>query len=351
MTYYDKYLKYKKKYLDLKSYGGEIKNETNGPNINESKGPNINESIGRNKAEIELVVDIGSTSTKIGWRPINTDNNFEIKRFPYKDYLESANILPVFLDPDKMPRKILEFAYSHLNTPGSVKQIGWSQSGIINTEDGSIIKSFALNDLAESGKNYDGFKLSEKLQQILPDGAPKCKALNDGVAAGVGIMELAKKNRFSLPCLSLCLGTGPAITVITKNKIYLTEGKWNCKIGITGGEKELFSAIGSKAVEDISDERFSGRIKRSLKCLLQKYLNQFGWQPNSIVISGGLANRVKQNILENNLAKAENAPLNSPIPKVYVLKGVDQQQLQIKGAAFYSKNFDLIKIENVSKMQ
>jgi hypothetical protein len=257
----------------------------------------------------------------------------------------------VFSDPDTMPTKILDFAHTHLNLPGVVKQIGWSLSGMVNTEDGSIIKSFVLNNLAADGKNYDGYKLSQKLQEILPEGAPTCKASNDGVAASVGIMELAKKNRFSLPCLSLCLGTGPAITVITDNEIYITEQKWNCKIAITEGEKELFSAIGSEAVKDISNIRFSNRIKRSLKCLLKKYLNQFGWQPKSIVISGGLANRVNPEIVANGLEKAKFAPLISPIPKVYVLKGVDQEQLQIQGAASYSKNFNLISVENVSLMQ
>ena len=321
MSFYNKYFKYKKKYLYLKKIGGSN--------------------------EVELVVDIGSTSTKIGWRLVNTDGNFLIKRFPYKDYLESVNILSVFSDPDTMPTKILGFAHTHLNLPGVVKQIGWSLSGMVNTEDGSIIKSFALNNLAADGKNYDGYKLSQKLQEILPEGAPTCKASNDGVAAGVGIMELAKKNRFSLPCLSLCLGTGPAITVITDNEIYITEHKWNCKIAIPEGEEELFHVIGSEAVKNISDINFANRIKESLKCLLKKYLNQFGWQPKSIVISGGLANRVDPLIVANDLVKAENSPLISPIPKVYVLKGDDQQQLQIQGAASYSKNFNLISVENV----
>ena len=45
------------------------------------------------------------------------------------------------------------------------------------------------------------------------------------------------------------------------------------------------------------------------------------------MISGGLANRVSQQIVADGLTKVAGAPLDSPLPVVYVLKGVEQEQL------------------------
>jgi hypothetical protein len=120
---------------------------------------------------------------------------------------------------------------------------------------------------------------------------------------------------------------------------------------MTGGPQSLFNALGSNYVKDMADDRFSQRIKRALPGLLNRYCRQFGWQPKSIVISGGLANRVSQEIVAEGLTKAAGAPSESPLPVVYVLKGVEQEQLQICGAALYSKRSDSISVSVVSKEQ
>jgi hypothetical protein len=302
---------------------------------------------------VELVIDIGSSSTKLGWRKRGSRENFAVSSFAYDGVNGSANICPVFADPDTMPCTLLDFARVHLELPGVVGEIGWSLSGQVNVDDGSVRCSFILNKMAATGKTYDGYQLSAKLQSVLPDGAPQCKAVNDGVAAGVGIMALACEEAacFALPCLSICLGTGPAITVIDTNEIWTTEGKWHCTVGMTGGPQSLFNALGSNYVKDMADDRFSQRIKRALPGLLNRYCRQFGWQPKSIVISGGLANRVSQEIVAEGLTKAAGAPSESPLPVVYVLKGVEQEQLQICGAALYSKRSDSISVSVVSKEQ
>ena len=182
-------------------------------------------------------------------------------------------------------------------------EIGWSLSGVVNVDDGSVGCSFALNNMAAAGKTYDGYQLSMKLQNVLPDGAPRCKAVNDGVPVH------------------------------------------------DRGTTVAFDALGKRAVEGIADDRFSQRIKRALPGLLSRYLTQFNWQPKSIVISGGLANRVSQQIVADGLTKVAGAPLDSPLPVVYVLKGVEQEQLQIRGAALYSKNSDSIHVAAVSMRQ
>jgi len=304
--------------------------------------------VAKREEQVELVIDIGSSSTKLGWRVRGSPGNFAVTRFGYDIVNGSANICPVFADPDTMPGALLHFAREHLELPSVVWEIGWSLSGQVNPDDGSVISSFILNKMAATGKTYDGYQLSVKLQEVLPDGAPRCKAANDGVAAGVGIMALAREDRYALPCLSLCLGTGPAITVIDTDQIFTTENKWHCTVGMTGGPQSLFNALGSDAVQGMAEDRFSQRIKRALPGLLNRYLQQFNWQPKSIVISGGLANRVSQEIVAEGLTKAAGAPSDSPLPVMYVLQDVEQEQLQICGAALYSKRSDSITVAEVA---
>ena len=117
---------------------------------------------------------------------------------------------------------------------------------------------------------------------------------------------------------------------------------------MTGGPQSLFNALGSDAVQGMAEDRFSQRIKRALPGLLNRYLQQFGWQPKSIVISGGLANRVSQEIVAEGLTKAAGAPSDSPLPVMYVLQDVEQEQLQICGAALYSKRSDSITVAEVA---
>lgn len=305
---------------------------------------------------VELVVDVGSTSTKLGYRLFGSTSKFEVRRFAYNE-LNAGDpaIQSAFVDPSTLPIKIVAFAREHLQVPpeSTVCKIGWSQSGRIDPEDGSVQTSHILNTLGD-GQSYDNFPLSAVLQKLLPGGSPNCKAANDGVAAGVGIVALAHAGRVELPCLSLCLGTGPAITVIDMHpgiQIYTTEGKWSCTVGTGGGEKPLFEAIGSRAVQGMAPDRFSERVKRAIPGLLQRYLTQFGWQPKTIVLSGGLANLLNAAIVGTDLQKAEGAPAASPLPRMVVLQGDDQEQLQIQGAALYSEYQGIISVQAVSKVQ
>ena len=73
-------------------------------------------------------------------------------------------------------------------------EIGWSLSGVVNVDDGSVGCSFALNNMAAAGKTYDGYQLSMKLQNVLPDGAPRCKAVNDGVPVSASWTKIALRS-------------------------------------------------------------------------------------------------------------------------------------------------------------
>lgn len=334
-SYYDDYIKYKKRYVKLKNFGNKI-----------MKGSaNVSDN---NILLMELAVDVGTTNVKLALRQFGY-SLFNIYSYPSN----GDDMLYVFSDPDLMPDRLIKFINDKIMPNNSyLFKISFAISGIVESGEREIKKSFALNNMSkDSGKKYDGYNITNKFKaskhtlKIKP-----VYVLNDASASGIGAIILKHKDKdlsgIEFPLLSLTLGTGPAVCVVTREnqqyKIAVSDSKLGVKITVNGIKKDIFYYINKASLDYLINKAgnkskhtdynnipkkvinsYSEYVRLSLLSLLLKYKEIFDTPPKTILISGGLANIINEQQLSNISTN------------IIILKGEKQKNLLHMGSSAY----------------
>jgi hypothetical protein len=287
----------------------------------------------------EVVVDIGGTGTKFGYRTIEGP-----KPRSFDDFKEESKKL--FDDPEKVVDKLLDLFEEKSGV--KVEQIDtmvFSITGDIDTVNGKIISSDRLAEFSKTDDKYEGFEWVKRFKEKLPESC-NIHALHDGFAYAYAAAFQSHK----MPLMVVTLGTAPAVSVFhisdEKISIFSCESFTKVLIYHVGGTKDPLCDILSKHdIKDMkenaeSDKIFtrdlSSRLNVAVKEFLTEFNEVFGEQPGAIIFSGGNSNHLDINIVQADI----------PMP-IEFMKNEDQKENMFLGCLDYAKRHSIVSLFKV----
>lgn len=296
-----------------------------------------------NKAkEVRVVVDIGGSFVKLMYQT-SEEEQIQTKK------VESA---PIFEKREEMCSKLLSLLENECNIDlDDINIMVFSVTGQVSTEQGVVKTSDRLNEFCDDSQGFNRYPWKKEMEKELKQRRNNVSqqvfiaVVSDVFShamAGFYKMYTAEQKEALVPfeeaALIIALGTMPTVSIIHlldygKQPQLLTCESWASKLQIIANGNALSALVNccSKvAFETLLNSNDKGKVDASSRinamikqCLLE-YKRKFQSQPRAVVLSGGNANLLIENIAFGDLGAIQGYILKQDEQLVCMFHGCMQ---------------------------
>ncbi len=233
----------------------------------------------------KAAVDIGGTNTKV----FISSSNDKMVQFSSPSKTIFGNKSPQQAINSLVTLMADEMKTSESVLKQNITSIVFSVTGDIDSK-GTVVSSDRLKEFSGSCGSWAGQKMETWARNAL-NSHVKVRALNDAYAHCFRSL-FVEGALIQQPILNITLGTFPAISVasVEGDQIVLFKQEdWTCS---TINNTPIYEVCKATNLLQQNDSSIAAIIQEAVKQCLIKYFAQFKWVPKTIVISGGISNKI-----------------------------------------------------------